>query len=446
MTSTSFPPSWRSTARSSPRPTSATTACCPDVDGVETFADDLDLLAALQLVAHPPQPPDRAPSGGPADRPAASVVRTWRRTADQLPASAHPRRAAAARRRGDHKVDADVSRQERMLPGCHRRRPVHLAERPTTISARIEAEAMATWPSYDVLNKLTDDHSARPTLLGRLEAGPWLPDPSATPDQRDLPSLPCRSGSFRLVQAFSGCSRCAMMSSWCDDAARRAPPDAARLPRPAPGPSSWTVVLILDVDKGGALGVVLDHPGPGRGDSRDLGEVSSSSRRYVRAARSGPSRPSRWPSCGTALTLPISSAGGRAARLVDLGHAHRAGDQVARRDAIFAGCAGWGRATARRDRQGRLVRGLRRRLLDVQLRPRRSCGATCCAPAPASWTWRSTRPYRSGTELEQHVHVELVGSAPPVRNPAPSTPDAPDPNDIPTNEATSVSRYIDKDS
>ena len=43
-------------------------------------------------------------------------------------------------------------------------------ERAAAVGARIEAEAMATWASYDVLDEITDDHSERPTLLGRLKA------------------------------------------------------------------------------------------------------------------------------------------------------------------------------------------------------------------------------------------------------------------------------------
>ena len=39
-----------------------------------------------------------------------------------------------------------------------------------TVGARIEAEAKATSPSYDVLDELAIDHSERPTLLGRLKA------------------------------------------------------------------------------------------------------------------------------------------------------------------------------------------------------------------------------------------------------------------------------------
>ena len=47
-------------------------------------------------------------------------------------------------------------------------------ERAAAVGARIEAEAQASWPSYDVLEGLTDDPERhdieRPTLLGRLKA------------------------------------------------------------------------------------------------------------------------------------------------------------------------------------------------------------------------------------------------------------------------------------
>ena len=75
-------------ATSSPRPTSAATACCPiDVDGVAaTFADDLDLLAALQLKWHTRLAGriEREQMTQPMDL-RASVVRAWHRTADELP-------------------------------------------------------------------------------------------------------------------------------------------------------------------------------------------------------------------------------------------------------------------------------------------------------------------------------------------------------------------------
>ena len=47
-------------------------------------------------------------------------------------------------------------------------------DRAAAFGARIEAEARATWPSYDVLaagpTTTTDDGIERPTLLGRLKA------------------------------------------------------------------------------------------------------------------------------------------------------------------------------------------------------------------------------------------------------------------------------------
>jgi hypothetical protein len=42
--------------------------------------------------------------------------------------------------------------------------------RAAAVGAHIEADAMATWPSYDLPDGLDDDHTARPTLLGRLKA------------------------------------------------------------------------------------------------------------------------------------------------------------------------------------------------------------------------------------------------------------------------------------
>ena len=149
-----------------------------DVDGVSaTFADDLDLLAALQLKWHTRLAGriEREQMTQPLDLRAA-VVRAWHRTADELPGI----RAILdeARLRPADEATAEImlksAAKEHVLLAVMAGQASAQDALAATAGARIEAEAKATWPSYDGLEGLAGDHdrdhTERPTFLGRLKA------------------------------------------------------------------------------------------------------------------------------------------------------------------------------------------------------------------------------------------------------------------------------------
>ena len=147
-----------------------------DVDGVAaTFADDLDLLAALQLKWHTRLAGriEREQMTQPMDLRAA-VVRAWHQTADELPGI----RAILdeQRLRPADEATAEVMRKsaakEHVLLAVMAGEASAQDALAAAAGARIEAEAKATWPSSDVLDELAvdHDHSERSTLLGRLKA------------------------------------------------------------------------------------------------------------------------------------------------------------------------------------------------------------------------------------------------------------------------------------
>ena len=146
-----------------------------DVDGVSaTFADDLDLLAALQLKWHTRLAGriEREQMTQPMDL-RASVVRAWHRTADELPGirAVLDEHAAPAGRRGDRRDHAQVGRQGARAPGRHGRRGQRSRRRARPPSA--PASRPRRWPPGRRTTCSTgsiDDHSERPTLLGRLKA------------------------------------------------------------------------------------------------------------------------------------------------------------------------------------------------------------------------------------------------------------------------------------
>jgi hypothetical protein len=147
-----------------------------DVDGVSaTFADDLDLLAALQLKWHTRLAGriEREQLSQPLDLRAA-VVRAWRRTADELPGI----RAILDEQR-DRPVDAataDAMRKsaakEHILLAVMAGLASAHDDRAAAVGARIEDEAKAGWPaSPDGLDERSHGHRAdRPGLLERLKA------------------------------------------------------------------------------------------------------------------------------------------------------------------------------------------------------------------------------------------------------------------------------------
>jgi len=144
-----------------------------DIDGVsETFADDLDLLAALQLKWHTRLAGriEREQLSQPMDLRAA-VVRAWHRTADELPGL----RAVLdeARRRPADAGTAEIMRKsaakEHVLLAVMAGEASAHDARAAAAGARIEAEAQATWSPYGGHGHAPDP-AERPTFLGRLKA------------------------------------------------------------------------------------------------------------------------------------------------------------------------------------------------------------------------------------------------------------------------------------
>jgi hypothetical protein len=140
-----------------------------DVDGVaETFADDLELLGALQLKWHTRLAGriEREQMHQPMDLPAA-VVRAWRLTADELPGV----RAVLDEQRA-RPADADTAEMMRKAAAKeHALLAVMAGEasaqdaQAAAVGARIEAEARTT-----LREEAADDRTGRVSLLGRLIA------------------------------------------------------------------------------------------------------------------------------------------------------------------------------------------------------------------------------------------------------------------------------------
>jgi hypothetical protein len=147
-----------------------------DVDGVSaTFADDLDLLAALQLKWHTRLAGriEREQLSQPLDLRAA-VVRAWHRTAHELPGS----RAILAEQRLRPAAEATADAMRKSAAKEHILLAVMAGlasahdDRAAAVGARIEDEAKAGWPaSRNALDGPGPDHRAdRPGLLERLKA------------------------------------------------------------------------------------------------------------------------------------------------------------------------------------------------------------------------------------------------------------------------------------
>jgi hypothetical protein len=146
-----------------------------DVDGVSaTFVDDLDLLAALQLKWHTRLAGriEREQLNQPMDLRHA-VVRAWHRTADELPGI----RALLdeQRLRPADAATADAMRKsaakERVLLAVMAGLASAPDDRAAAVGARLEDEAKATWPSYELLDSRDHRHRAgRSGLLSRLKA------------------------------------------------------------------------------------------------------------------------------------------------------------------------------------------------------------------------------------------------------------------------------------
>jgi hypothetical protein len=145
-----------------------------DVDGVSaTFADDLELLGALQLKWHTRLAGriEREQMHQPMDLRAA-VVRAWHQTADELPgirALLDEHRARPADEATAEIMRKSADKEHILLAVMAGEASAHDAA-AAAVGARIEAEAKAAWPSYHRRADLDTDHSERPTLLGRLKA------------------------------------------------------------------------------------------------------------------------------------------------------------------------------------------------------------------------------------------------------------------------------------
>ena len=146
-----------------------------DVDGTSaTFADDLDLLAALLLKWHTRLAGriEREQMTQPMNL-RASVVRAWHQTADELPGI----RAILdqQRLRPVDAATAEVLRKstdkEHVLLAVMAGEASAHDSLAASVGAGIEAAAKATSSSYDALDQLGErEPSGRPSLLGRLKA------------------------------------------------------------------------------------------------------------------------------------------------------------------------------------------------------------------------------------------------------------------------------------
>jgi hypothetical protein len=144
-----------------------------DVDGVSaTFADDLELLGALQLKWHTRLAGriEREQMHQPLDLRAA-VVRAWHQTADELPGI----RAILDAQRARPADDATAEIIRRSAAKEHGLLAVMAGEasaqdaRAAAVGALIEAEAKASWQALDTVPDAAAD-TGRPTLLERLRA------------------------------------------------------------------------------------------------------------------------------------------------------------------------------------------------------------------------------------------------------------------------------------
>ena len=367
-----------------------------DVDGVaETFADELDLLGALQLRWHTRlagrierelmRPADATSSD--------AVVTAWRATAAR--AARHPRdprpapRRAARRRDGRARCGPSTAKEHALLAvmagrasgAGRRRRPVgarHREPRPRGPAARC--------PGPRRRRRTRPPRVACSSGSGRR----WPPDPPPSPARRDPPAprVGCRALPRRWTMAHERVHERAPGGDAARRHARAARPElrrhrraAARRRRrrrprrgaqPALGGPGRRGARRLGRGGRRAGGAVPGRPGQHRGGAgrraaaRPRDDVPVGFREVVGPARPGrprhagrAGRRQRWPGCGSSPGTPAGAPSSSAARST------RAAGTSSRRQApdVF------------------------------RRRPRPSCGATCCAASPASWP--GTPPGRS---------------------------------------------------
>jgi len=145
-----------------------------DVDGVSaTFADDLDLLGALQLKWHTRLAGriEREQMSQPLDLQDA-VVRAWQRTAAELPgirAVIDEHRAHPADEATDEIMRKSAAKEHILLAVMAGQASAHDAL-AAAVGARIEERARMTATSLDQRSRISDHSAVRPTLLDRLRA------------------------------------------------------------------------------------------------------------------------------------------------------------------------------------------------------------------------------------------------------------------------------------
>jgi len=143
-----------------------------DVAGVSSvFADDLELLGALQLKWHTRLAGriEREQLHQPMDLRSA-VVRAWQRTADELPgvrAILDAHRAPPADEATEEIMRKSAAKEHVLLAVMAGLASAHDA-RAAVVGAAVEEEAKAAWSSPDPDGRR--HLGERPTLLGRLKA------------------------------------------------------------------------------------------------------------------------------------------------------------------------------------------------------------------------------------------------------------------------------------
>ena len=309
-------------------------------------------------VAHPPRRPDRARADAPADGPARGRrARLAGRPPTSCPASGPSSTASGPR--PPTTATAAIMRKSAAKEHVLLAVMAGLASAHDARAAAVGARHRGRGPGHlgRRTSRAPDSRPgptrplARPAEGGArgLTSGRTRP---AGPGARHPPSLPVPGPGSSYV-----CDRCVMMASW-----------STGRPRCAPGCCSWprpqlldpnfadTVVLMLDVDEDGALGVVLNRPSPVPVAEvlETLGRDRLASPRCCSAAaRSAPRARWAWRCCATATTCRSGSA-------------------------RSTGCSGWSTSTPRSS-------------WSTAAWP--ACGSSPATPAgaPSSWPRRSRR-------------------------------------------------------
>ena len=318
-----------------------------DIDGVSaTFADDLDLLGALQLRWHTRlagriereqmhQPMDLAGRRG-------AGLAAHRRGAARHPGD--PRRAPRPTPvdEATAEVMSKSAAKEHMLLAVMAGLASAQDERAAAVGARIEDDARTSMAPYRRRRRLRPAPRRAPDLGGSAEGGPGRLTPDqATPDPAQL-SLPPRAGARGRLSSGVLSHDVVMVDPTPEV---RAGMLLVATPQLLDPNFADTVVLMLDVDDNGALGVVLNRPSgvPVAEVLETWGEIASEPEVLFRGGPVSTEGALGVGLCATATTCRSASARwtGRSAwststRPVELVTGTLAGMR------IFAGYAGWG--------------------------------------------------------------------------------------------------------